>query len=88
MIYYQVERQNDDIWLVEDQYKEEFSLKTETVFSQCNGYLGVRGCFEQQVLTENRGMFVAGMYNKAYEHEVKELVNCPDVTLINMWVNG
>jgi hypothetical glycosyl hydrolase len=88
MIYYDVEKNEDGIFLVENKYDRRFLLKTESVFSQCNGYLGVRAAFDSRVLEENRGMFVAGLYEKAYENEVTELVNCPDLTEINIILNG
>lgn len=88
MIYYKVKKQEENLYFVEDHYDERFALKTETVFAQCNGYIGVRACFDQQVLSEDRGMFVSGFYHKAYDCEVTELVKCPDITEIRLWIDG
>lgn len=88
MIYYNVEKNDQGLFLIEDQYDRRFLLKTETVFSQCNGYLGVRAAFDSKVLEESRGMFVGGLYEKAYKNEVVELVNCPDLTEMQITLNG
>ncbi len=87
MIYYNVEKNEDGIFLIEEHYNPKFLLKTETVFSQCNGYFGIRASYDSKVINENRGMFVAGLYNKAYENEVMELVNCPDIVEVQLIFN-
>lgn len=73
---------------MEKSYDPKFLLKTETVFSQCNGYMGIRAAFDTKVLEESRGMFIGGIYHKAYDNEVMELVNCPDITEIQLEVNS
>ncbi len=84
MIYYNIEKKEQGIFFIENRFNRKFLLKTETVFSQCNGYMGIRAAFDSKVLEENRGMFVGGIYNKAYDNEVAELVNCPDITEIQL----
>lgn len=88
MIYYKVEKQGDQISLVEDQLDKKYTLKTETVFSQCNGYIGVRASHETKMLVGYRGMFVAGLFHQAGEHEVTELINCPDLVEMDIRING
>jgi hypothetical glycosyl hydrolase len=88
MIYYHVEKNEQGIFFIENNYDRKFLLKTETVFSQCNGYLGVRASLDSKVIGENRGMFVGGIYNAAYENEVAELVSCPDITEAQLTING
>lgn len=88
MIYYKIEKDENGIYLIEDKYDKRYALKTETVFSQCNGYLGVRASYETKMLQESRGMFVDGLYHKASEHEVTELVNCPDLISMDIYING
>ena len=34
------------------------------------------------------GMFVSGLYQKAQDGEVTELVNCPDVVELGMYIQG
>lgn len=88
MIYYNVEKNDRGLFLIEERYDRKFLLKTETVFSQCNGYFGVRAAFDSKVLEESRGMFVSGLYQRAYENEVMELVNCPDLTEFEITLDG
>ncbi|MED2974224.1 glycoside hydrolase family 65 protein [Fictibacillus sp. B-59209] len=53
-----------------------------------NGYLGVRGALEEDYSEQTRGLYVAGIYNKANENETSELVNLPDLTGIKMEIDG
>lgn len=78
MMYYDTVKEDGDLYLQESRYNPGYEKKTESVFSQCNGYLGVRACPEGDVLEQSRGMFVAGLYSPASNGEVAELVNCPD----------
>lgn len=88
MIYYKPEKEGERIWLVEDGFVPEFEWKTESVFSQCNGYLGVRAAHPFSVLEEHRGAFLCGVFHRAYPDEVTELVNCPDTTWMELTVAG
>lgn len=88
MIHYDTEKQQERFWLKEEKFCPEFELKTESVFAQCNGYMGVRAAHPMTVLEENRGMFLCGAFNRAYEEEVTELVNCPDVTWTGVEIDG
>lgn len=88
MLAYQIEKEKEEIWLLEEPCNPRFRAKTETVFSQCNGYLGIRGCHELPYLGASRGMFAAGVYHRAGSHEVAELVNCPDVTELQLVFAG
>ncbi|MCH4889629.1 glycoside hydrolase family 65 protein [Acidaminobacter sp. JC074] len=63
--------------------------KSETLFSQGNGYLSVRGGFEEVYYGEQRNTFVSGVFNTVQgEHEVAELVNIADFTNTEIYVNG
>lgn len=88
MIHYVTEQQEDRLWLAEQDYDPPFECKTESVFAQCNGYMGVRAAHPFSVIGEKRGMFLAGVFNKAYENEVTELVNCPDITWFGLEIEG
>ncbi len=87
MHYYTIE-ENSDIFLEEKCYNTKFIKKTESLFAQCNGFMGVRASFEFQTLEESRGLFVAGFFNKHANNQVEELVNCPDFTRISIEVDG
>lgn len=88
MMHYKVNKQEDEIWLWEESYQPEYALKTESAFAQCNGYFGVRASGALPFVKGKRGMFVRGLFNRAYEDEVTELVNCPDLTGVVLKVNG
>lgn len=80
MIYYQAERDGDELFFCEPVRDIRFNKKTETIFAQCNGTFGIRASWETRQLEESRGMFVGGLYHRANRHEVSELVHGPDVT--------
>lgn len=88
MIHYETEKKEERLWLREKDFSPRFELKTESVFSQCNGYMGVRAAHPFSLIQENRGMFLCGAFNQAYEDEVTELVNCPDVTWFGLTIDG
>lgn len=88
MIYYRIEEEKDGFRFYEPERNPDYNKKTESVFAQCNGYLGVRASFETKQLEESRGTFIGGFYHRAGEHEVTELVNCPDVTEFRIRING
>ncbi|EUJ23176.1 glycosyl transferase family protein [Listeria grandensis FSL F6-0971] len=53
-----------------------------------NGYMGIRGGFEEDYPEQTRGMFVAGIYNKAQGQVSSDLVNLPDVTRFEFEIDG
>lgn len=88
MIYYEIKEDGDGFCFREPERNPDYNKKTESVFAQCNGYLGVRAAFELRQVQETRGAFVGGLYHRAGIHEVTELVNCPDVTEFRIRLNG
>ena len=88
MIHYQTEKETGRLWLCEKEFLPEYEQKTESVFAQCNGYLGVRAAHPFSLIEEQRGMFLCGAFHKAYEDEVTELVNCPDITWFQLEADG
>ena len=79
----------DKNWLVEERvFDSRFTGKCESIFSQGNGYLGLRNALEERYLGESRGMYVAGTFNKASADEVTELPNAPDVTNMQITLGG
>lgn len=76
-------------WLIcENHFNAHYLGKCEAIFTQGNGYLGVRNSLEEAYVGETRGMFVAGTYDQADTDEVTELPNLPDVTAMDISVNG
>ena len=62
--------------------------KYSSLLALGNGYLGIRGTHEEDYTGQTRGMYVAGVYNKATANEPSELVNLPDITGIAIVIDG
>lgn len=64
-------------------YDQNFNLrfinKYASLMTLGNGYLGMRGSTEEHYAEQVRGMYMAGIYNKATPNETSDLVNLPDV---------
>lgn len=88
MKHYQTQKEQNRFWLKETEFAPDFEKKTESIFAQCNGYMGVRAAHGLSLIEEKRGMFLSGVFHKASEEEVTELVNCPDVTWIGLEIDG
>lgn len=58
----------------------------ETCFTLANGYVGVRGTFEEMYPNEGAGTYVAGVFDQA-EAQVTELVNLPFFFGLHIYVN-
>ena len=88
MIYYKAIETGNGLAFLEDNWDPCYAAKTESVFAQCNGRIGVRAAVEGKTLEGSRGTFLAGLYHKASPSEVTELINCPDVTEMELILNG
>lgn len=88
MKHYHTQKEDNRLWLQETEFAPDFERKTESIFAQCNGYMGVRAAHGLSLIDEKRGMFLSGVFHTAYEGEVTELVNCPDVTWFALEVDG
>lgn len=53
-----------------------------------NGYMGIRASHEEAYTQQTRGMFLAGLYHRAGKDDITELVNLPDVTGVDIFLNG
>jgi kojibiose phosphorylase len=75
-------------WRVtESIFRPEQQHHLETILTQGNGYLGTRGSFEERFPEDRQGTFVHGMWDDV-EIGFTELVNAPDWTAIEIWING
>ena len=76
-------------WLIrETNFSPEYLGKCEAIFCQGNGYLGQRAAFEEAYVGEKRNLFVTGTFDKFDEGEVTELPNLPDMTNMEIFING
>lgn len=88
MVHYQTQKEQGRFWIMEREFAPDFEQKTESAFAQCNGYIGVRAAHPFRLMEEKRGLYISGVFNKAYEEEVTELVNCPDVVWMEIEADG
>ena len=59
-------------------YKEQDILVNESLFALGNGYLGVRGCFEEQSSPSIRGTYINGFYDTTPLSYSEKLYGFPD----------
>ena len=87
-----------DPWrITEKEFSPRFLGQTETVFSLGNGYLGMRGCFEEGTPVFENGTFINAFYEiwpicygeKAYGFatEGQTIVNLTDAKIIKLFVD-
>ena len=87
-----------DEWrIVETRYSDEFVGLTETVFSLGNGFVGVRGSFEEGRPALVPGTFVNGFHETwpithaegahALARTGQTIVNVPDTTILKLYVD-
>lgn len=62
--------------------------KYASVMACGNGYMGIRAAHEEDYTLQTRGMYLAGLYHRAGRNETTELVNLPDITGIDVELDG
>lgn len=82
---------------VEKQFSPKFLVQMETLFSTANGYLGMRGVFEEGAPVGQNGTFINGFYETwpiVYAEEAygfartgQTIVNAPDSKIIKLYVD-
>jgi alpha,alpha-trehalose phosphorylase len=87
----------DDWRLVEKRFAPKFLAQSETVFSTANGYLGLRGAFEEGAPVCNHGTFINGFYESwpipygekahGFAETGQTIVNVPDAKIIRLYVD-
>ncbi len=76
-------------WILrEDSFDPNHLGKTEAIMALGNGYMGVRSAAEERYLGETRDCLVNGTFNMADDTAVTELPNVPDMTTVEIWING
>jgi len=87
-----------DEWkIIEKRFHPEFQGQMETLFALSNGYLGMRGTFDEATPAINPGNFVNGFYESwpiLYGEEAfgfaktgQTIVNLPDLKIIQLFVD-
>ena len=88
----------DDWSIHETKFNKKYVPRAETLFALANGYLGMRGVFDEGVPTEENGTFLNGFYEdrplvygeSAYGFPTvcESMLNVTDTKLIKLYVNG
>ena len=87
-----------DPWrLVEKKYNPSRMAQMETLFALANGYLGIRGTFEEGTPVYQKGTLINGFHETwpicyaesahGYAKTGQTIVNAPDGTLIRLYVD-
>jgi alpha,alpha-trehalose phosphorylase len=87
-----------DEWrLVEKRYAPEFLGQNETIFSLANGYLGIRGAFEEGLPVFQSGTFINGFYESwpitygedafGFAKTGQTMLNVTDAKVIKLYVD-
>ncbi len=87
----------DDWKLIEKRFYQRFLAQTETLFALSNGYLGMRGTFEEGKPAFQNGTFVNGFYESwpiihgeeayGFAKTGQTIVNIPDSKIIRLYVD-
>ena len=82
---------------VERVFTRQFLAQAETVFTLSNGYLGLRGAFEEGAPSYRHGTFVNGFYETwpipygewafGFATTGQTIVNLPDAKIIQLYVD-
>ena len=79
----------DENFLVQEtRFEFDNPSKTESLFTQSNGYLSLRCSTEEAYCSQKRDMFVNGVFDKAMDDEVSEIANLPDIINLELYKNG
>ena len=85
----EIQYNNNDPWSIgEAGFDAECLGKTESIFCQGNGYMGVRAASEERYAARRCGTFVAGTFARFSSREPPEIPNCPDMTGMDFWLDG
>ena len=79
---------SDDFMIKETRFEFDNPSKTESLFTQANGYLALRCSTEEAYCFQKRDMFVNGVFDKAMDDEVSEIANLPDIINLELYKNG
>ena len=80
------EKMGTDEWLIlQDHYDPEENLKYESLFALSNGYLGIRGSYEEGTKTTLPYLYVNGVFDKS-ETFMRELAALPNWLGLKLYV--
>ena len=87
-----------DPWrVVESRFSERYHARAETIFALANGFIGIRGTFDEGRPAHRPGTFVAGFHETWRIQHAEEafglartgqtIVNVPDATVVKLYVD-
>ena len=80
------EKMGTDEWLIlQDRYDPEENLKYESLFALSNGYLGIRGSYEEGTKITLPYLYVNGVFDKS-ETFMRELAALPNWLGLRLYV--
>ena len=89
MMRYDLGQGSAENWIVgEDRFEAGCQGKCEAILCQGNGYLGQRAALEEAYVGQTRDLLVNGTFDRFDENEVTELPNLPDLTNMQLYLNG
>lgn len=89
MLKYDLGKNESADWLIaETDFDIDHQGKCEAIFCQGNGYLGQRAALEEKYVGQTRDLLVTGTFNRFDAQEVCELPNLPDVTNLDLRLDG
>ncbi len=88
-----------DPWrIIEKRFEPRYLQESETIFSLSNGYLGMRGCFEEGTPAFENGTYINGFYEiwpiryaesaHGFAKEGQTIVNVTDAKVVKLFVDG
>lgn len=89
MLQYDLGKNEKKNWLIaETAFDIRRQGKCESIFCLGSGYLGQRAAFEEKYVGQTRDMLINGTFNRFDKQEVTELPNAPDVTNLELTLDG
>lgn len=78
---------NNPLYIVEEGFNPAREREIETILSIGNGYMGTRNSLEEYYDISDPGTYVSGIYEKDFEYNYNVLVDLPDWTRMQVFVN-
>ncbi len=69
-------------------YNPLLTAKTESIFAQGNGFLGIRAVDEEKSSFHKEDFFINGFFNKGDDNEVSELANLANLIQLNILIDN
>ncbi|MBN3535106.1 glycoside hydrolase family 65 protein [Mycoplasma procyoni] len=78
----------DNFIILQNGWDPLLTKKTESIFAQGNGYLGIRAVDEERSVFNKEDFFVNGIFNQGDKTEVSEIANLADLIQTSIYIDG